>query len=171
MLSGNRFYLTPLLLALPYRLVTCPDKIIFSSILLQAHPFYLTMSSYPSSTYANNGSVKRFISSYLPTLSYHVHFRISLPGFPLSRTYRSSPLTELSSISPSYESSTPKAGATESDHGTSHILSSSSAAGDQQNLSASRITNYLEDPTTSHVEPRHISPRDSARIHTVSDNK
>ncbi|PMD26307.1 hypothetical protein NA56DRAFT_641793 [Hyaloscypha hepaticicola] len=35
---------------------------------------------------------------------------------------------------------------------------------DQQELSTSRITDYLRDPTTSHVEPQHVSAHASLQI-------
>ncbi|PMD34911.1 hypothetical protein L207DRAFT_570525 [Hyaloscypha variabilis F] len=35
---------------------------------------------------------------------------------------------------------------------------------EQRTLSTSRIEDYLQNPTTSHVEPRHTSPQTSARI-------
>jgi hypothetical protein len=34
----------------------------------------------------------------------------------------------------------------------------------QKELSASRIADYLKDPATSHVQPQHISSKESLRI-------
>jgi hypothetical protein len=82
--------------------------------------------------------------------------------------YASQPsrLIKLSSTSPINKFSKPELDLTEPRQDTSrnpfslHILSV-----DQQNLSPARIADYLEDSTTSHVEPHHTSSQESARIY------
>ncbi|KAE9374966.1 hypothetical protein N431DRAFT_465186 [Stipitochalara longipes BDJ] len=48
-------------------------------------------------------------------------------------------------------------------------LSSVSSSFKQSALSHCPLTNYLKDPTTAHVEPRHVSPQESSRIYNKKE--
>jgi hypothetical protein len=52
---------------------------------------------------------------------------------------------------------------------TQSRASSTSTSIDQQELSTSRITDYLRDPTASHIEPQHVSAH--ASLHILSKKK
>ncbi|PMD61988.1 uncharacterized protein K444DRAFT_360155 [Hyaloscypha bicolor E] len=71
------------------------------------------------------------------------------------------------SIPHTYGTSTSESQCTERDQQTPQNPSpSTSTSVDQHKLSTPPIASYLQDPATSHVEPRHTSPQESSRIYT-----
>ena len=85
----------------------------------------------------------------------------------ISQVYQLSSLIKLSSTPHTHKTSTPESQCAELDQQIPQNPSSSSSASvDEHELSTSPIASYLKDPATSHVEPHHTSPQESARIYT-----
>lgn len=138
--------------------LTCPQSqntLFYTLDQLQVHTFFSSMSSYPSLACSTSGSVKRHVVLLLP---------LNLVAKVLIQ--RLSPVTHLTSKTPStdlsvYISKSPEPYQSRSCYSPS---SSTSTFVDQHGLSASRIADYLKDPTASHVKPRHFPARESERI-------
>jgi hypothetical protein len=113
------------------------------------------MSSYPVLACSTSGAVKRHVVLLLP---------FNLVAKALIQ--RLSRVTHLFSKIPSSDLSTyiPESAEPNQSRSWNCSSSSTSASVDQRSLSASRIVDYLKDPTASHVKPRHFCPRESERI-------
>ena len=83
-------------------------------------------------------------------------------AFPVIRSSQQVSITNKTCNS--FSADEPPLSTTRSNPEYSHAVSSAPSSSNL-NLSASRVANYLEDPTTSHVQPRHISPQASTNIH------
>jgi hypothetical protein len=138
--------------------LTCPQSqntLFYTLDQLQVHTFFSSMSSYPSLACSTSGSVKRHVVLLFP---FNLVTKVLIQ--------RLSPVTHLSSKTPSSDLSTYIPESPEPNQSRSYYSpsSSTSTSVDQRNLSASRIVDYLKDPTASHVKPRHSSPEESGRI-------
>jgi hypothetical protein len=124
-------------------------------------PSHSAMSSYPSSTCATDGSSKRYFHHLL--LKHRLILSIAYLIYHLY--HRSSPLTQISSSSSPQKASISKTDASFSNHnGTLHSSLSISTSNNDRELAASRIADYLGDPSASHVQPQHVSPQETVRI-------
>ena len=132
-----------------------PEHFLYTLDQLQVHTTFSSMSSYPSLACSTSGSVKRHV-----VLLLYINL---VWKFLIQRISR---VTHLSSKTPSSDVSIYIPDSPEPNQSRScfTLPSSTSTSVDQHSLSASRIADYLKDPTASHVKPRHFSARESERI-------
>jgi len=100
---------------------------------------------------------------YVVTIN-HIHFHYFGDNLSIF-------LITSNSIPPSQESSTSKPTSSQLKFNPSRKPSSPTPTFfNEYALSATRIADYLKDPTSSHVQPRHFHPEESLRMHTKTIN-